>query len=177
MRLGDLIEWSGQRWIVRRIERPTRTALIYNGGRFSETIPDDLDKKDDGKCRVVANPPDEWPFVTVTQRPRAGRLLRVERPSINGERQVLVAYHDWVVADPTQPGGAIFLNPSLQLRQGETLLVAYETGSTRSVIPRNFQSTVEKAAKGNVVEDAPKMSIYDHIRRNVRIGQDEDDDD
>jgi len=177
MRLGDLIEWGGQRWIVRRIERQTRTAIICNSGRFSETIPDDLDKTNASQCLVVANPPDDWPFVTVTQRPRSGSLLRVEKPSVDGVSQILVRYHDWVVADPTQSGGAIFLNPSLRLQQGETLLVTYERGSMRSVIPREFLSTAEKTARNNVVVERPKLSIYDHIRRNVRLGKDEDDDD
>ena len=45
MRLGDLIEWGGRRWIVRRMEYATRTAIISAADQHSDVIPDDLDKR------------------------------------------------------------------------------------------------------------------------------------
>jgi hypothetical protein len=167
MRLGDLIDWAGRRWVVRRIERSTRTAILHDGERTSETVPDDLDKVKPEDCRVVCNPPDDWPFVAITQRPKLGRVVRIAKPQgANGETSDLVAFQDWVVADPAQPGGAIFFNPTLNLRLGDMLVAIYERGRARIQIPRDFLSTSEKVARSTVSSEAPRLSVYDRLRRN-----------
>jgi hypothetical protein len=167
MRLGDVVEWGGHRWIVRRIERHTRTAILNSGELTNETVPDDLDKTKPTLCQVISNPPQDWPFVAITQRPKFGRLLRITRPSLAGTTAELVAFHDWVVADPIQPGGAIFLNPSLNLRHGDQLLAVYERGNARIQIPREFLSTSQRVARATAPEEeAPRISVYDRLRRN-----------
>ncbi len=167
MQLGDLIDWGGRRWIVRRLERQTRTAIIHDGDRSSDTIPDNLDKTKPEECQVVANPPDDWPFVTLVQRPKFGRLKGIGRPHGQGEMTDLVCFQDWVMADPAQPGGAVFLNPLLNLQLGDLLLAIYERGRARIPITREFLSTSEKKARAAAPPpEAPRISIYDRLRRN-----------
>ncbi len=168
MRLGDLIEYAGRRWIVRRHERGTRTAILHDGDRTTDTVPDDLNTTKPNQCQVVANPPDDWPFVTLTQRPKFGRLLRVSRPTGSGGGVAdLVLLQDWVVADPTQPGGAVFFNPALHLSLGDQLLAVYERGRARIQIPREFLSTSEKMTRAAAPPpEPPRISVYDRLRRN-----------
>src|SRR5271155_5346232 len=137
MRLGDLIEWGGQRWIVRRVERSTRTAIIHDGDR-GDVIPDDLDKRKPEECAVIANPGEDWPFATIAQRPKFGRLLQVLRPQLQGEPIELLRFRDWAIPEPTQAGGALFFNPLLGLGLGDMLLAVYERGRGRVQIPREF---------------------------------------
>jgi hypothetical protein len=168
VRLGDLIDWTGRRWIVRRHERPTRTAILHDGERTTEIVPDDLDTTKPDECQVVCNPSDDWPFVAIAQRPKLGRLVRIARPQgASGETIDLVLFRDWVVADPTQPGGALFFSPMLNLRLGDTLLAVYEKGRARIQIPREFLSTAEKMARAAAPPpEAPRISVYDRLRRN-----------
>jgi hypothetical protein len=174
VRLGDLIEWSGHRWVVRLIERPTRTAIVHDGERASETIPDDLDKTKPDECQVIANPANEWPFVSLAQRPKFGRLVKVSRPTLQGTVADLVRFQDWVVADATQPGSAIFFNPMLALRTGDLLLATYERGTARVQIPRDFLSTAEKMARAAAPPpEPPRLSVYDRLRRNDFADDDE----
>lgn len=175
MRLGDLIDWAGHRWIVRRIERATRTAIVHDGEQTSETIPDDLDKTKPEECQVVANPANDWPFVSLAQRPKFGRLLKVSRPSLQGTVTDLAPYREWVVADPAQPGSAIFFSPLLNLQTGDLLLATYERGSARVQIPREFLSTAEKMARAAAPPpEAPKLSVYDRLRRNDYADDDDE---
>jgi hypothetical protein len=165
MRLGDVIEWGGRRWIVRRLELATRTAIV-DDGETGETLPDDLDKRKPDECRVIANPPDDWPFVTILQRPKFGRLLKLSRPISSTEITDLLRFDHWVVADPMQPGGALFFNPLLNLRHGDLLLATYERGRARVQIPRGFLSTKDRKARAETPEEPPKISVYDRLRRN-----------
>ena len=175
MRLGDLIFYGGRRWIVRRIERPTRTAILHDGDRTSETIPDDLDKTQADQCQVIANPADDWPVVTMTARPKFGRLKKIGRPALQGPVTELVLFQDWVVADPTQTGAAIFFNPMLNLRHGDLLLATYERGTARVQIPREFLSTAEKMARAAApAPEPPRLSVYDRLRRNEFANNDDD---
>jgi hypothetical protein len=167
VRLGDLIEWGGQRWIVRRMERATRTAIICDIGQRSEVLPDNLDTTKPGECQIIANPSDDWPFVTLAQRPKYGKLLRIARPDLGGAATDLVALQDWVMTEPTQPGGALFFNPMLNLRTGDMLLAIYERGRGRVQIPREFLSTAGKKARAEAPPDeAPRLSVYDRLKRN-----------
>lgn len=174
MRLGDLIDWTGKRWIVRRIERPTKTAIIHDGERTTETLPDDLDQTNPNECQIVANPPDDWPVVTIAQRPKFGRLLRVSRPQLSGAVTDLVRLQEWVVPDPMQPGAAIFFNPLLNLRTGDLLLATYERGIARVQIPRDFLSAHQKMERANTPPPpAERLSVYDRLRHNPYADDDE----
>ena len=172
MRLGDLVEWGGQRWIVRRVERDTRICILHDGKNV-ETIPDDLDKLKPGICQVIANPPNDWPNVSLTSRPKFGRIVNVQQPTLGGTHN-LEPLHDWMVADPLQPGGAIFFNPILRLKYGDQLLAIYERGRARIEIPREFLSTAQRIAKAQAPEPEPrKISVYDRLRRNEFADDDE----
>lgn len=183
MRLGDLVDWGGRRWIVRRHERGTRTVILHDGDQ-TEVLPDDLDKTKSEECQVIANPPNDWPFVAIMQRPKFGRLLNVARPEMvrpnssvshaQGQVTNLIHLQDWVVADPTQPGGALFFNPLLNLQLGDLLLGIYERGRARIQIPREFLSTREKIARVTAPSpEPPRISVYDRLRRNEFADDDE----
>lgn len=176
MRLGDLIDWAGRRWLVRNIERGTRIAIVIDAEGTVETVPDDLDKTKPKECQVVANPSNDWPFVPMTPRPKFGRLIKVGRPTVQGPVTDLARLFDWTVADPTQPGAAIFFNPILNLHLGDLLLATYERGQARVQIPREFLSTAGKMARANApAEERPRISVYDRLRRNEFADADDDD--
>lgn len=167
MRIGDLIEWEKKRWIVRALERSTRTVIISDSDARSEVIPDDLDKRKPEECALIANPADDWPLVAVVMKPKFGRLLKLVHPVMGREPRQLVPFEDWVVADAAQTGGAIFFNPILGLRLGDILVATYERGTSRVTIPREFLSTREKITRANTPAEPPKVSVYDRLRRNV----------
>lgn len=165
MRLGDLIEWGGRRWIVRRVERQTRTAIVHDGGQDVETIADDLDESKPEECRIIANPSETWPFVAIPQRTKLGNLLSVSRPLVNGAVIPLVRFQDWLIADPMQPGGAVFFNPALGLRLGDVLVATYQRGGGRIQIPRDFLSAAQVKERSEKA-DVPQLNVYDRLRYN-----------
>jgi hypothetical protein len=69
VRIGDLIEWAGKRWVVLRMERSTRSAIIVDNKSNHDSIPDSLDKLEPDECRVLANVED-WPYFSVAAHPR-----------------------------------------------------------------------------------------------------------
>jgi hypothetical protein len=174
VRLGDLIAWGGRLWIVRKLENGTRTAIIHDG-RTSETIPNDAEVQQPEACQVIANPPDDWPFVAIKQRPELGRLLRITQPSLMGDEATLTVFHDWAVVDLLQPT-AVFFNPALGLRHGNYLLACYEKGTCRLQIPREFLSTQGRKARSKASEAAPRLTNYERLRLNPFADADENDD-
>jgi hypothetical protein len=168
MRMGDLIEWSGKRWLVRKLERETKTAIIVDADRVSDVIPNDLEKAKPEECKVICNPSDQWPYVAVAQKPKSGALRVIARPDMTSTTAtVLRLFYDWVMADTSQPGGAIFFNPDLGLRHGDVLLATYQKGALRITIPREFLSTQERIARATSPREVPRRSFYDRLKQNV----------
>jgi hypothetical protein len=165
MRLGDLIGWSGRRWLVQKIDRQTRTAILYDGYQ-TEQVPDDHETRKPEECQVIANPADDWPLIMLAAKPKLGRLLKITRPQMTGGEIELVWLQDWVIYEPMQPGGALFINPMVTLRQGDMALAAYDRGKVRVQIPRDFLSTAEKRARAAAPEPVTRISVYDRLRRN-----------
>ena len=139
---------------------------MRHGDLTSETIADDLDEREPEVCQVIANPPETWPFVVVPQRTKLGRLLTVSRPFVNGPVLPLARFHDWLIADPMQPGGAVFFNPALGLRLGDILVASYQHGSGRIRIPRDFLSAAQVKERSEREEEAPQLNVYDRLRYN-----------
>jgi hypothetical protein len=179
VRIGDLIEWAGKRWVIIRMERPTRSAIVADNESNHDAIPDNLDKIEPGECRVIANIED-WPYCSVAARPRFRRLISVVRPDAQGDGSVaLVSFKDWLVSDPGQAGGAIFFNPNLGLRHGDRLVANYQAGTARLQIPREFLSTSQKRARAeaevqNQIEPQ-RRSLYERLRTNEFADPDDKD--
>jgi len=132
---GDLIQWRGQLWLVRKVDRELVTAVVESADRRTEVLPSDADQT--GACEVWCSPPREWPsaalpFCSLT---RLGHVWRA--------RTELTRLQDWVKLDDFQIGGALYLNPELRLGYGDRLTVVYlgsrDRRTARSVeIPRHF---------------------------------------
>lgn len=142
MKLGDLVRHLDRMWSVTHYDpRRTRTASLLAADGAAVEVPYDLDKT--GGLVVVANPADNWPFLTIPDRPKLGKLLSFwKSPS---ELQPIV---DWVPAEWSRSGGAIFFNPAVQLRYGDMIVARYEKGSpVRVDIPRSFGTVRQKSVQ------------------------------
>lgn len=135
MRLGDLVRYLDQHWLVSRYDpKRTRSATLLAASGSTLEVPFDHDAL--GGLVVVANPSRDWPFITVP--PRNGYVV----DTISFQGQPLEPFTQWVASDPTRPGGPVFLAPDPRLRYGEALLIQYVpvqrtgTGSRRAVILR-----------------------------------------
>jgi len=158
MNVGDLIEWQGKRWLVRKIDQSTETAFVVANDGQDTVVDSDADKR--GECRVVCNPPRDWPFVVLTRR---GRVLDVSRATPRGAVP-LIRFVDWVKADDLQLGGSVFINPDLRLMYPDRLIVTDAGGPTSSVeIPRNFCSVKDKPPPRPSRSEREPKSIYDHF--------------
>lgn len=174
MRFGDIVEWQGQRWLVRGLDRDMRTAALTNH-IGAQSVPDDLDRVQPEACQVICNPPKEWPVVSMTPRLKYGRLLSIDRLGPGLVMTTVLAHlYEWMVPDPGQIGGGVFFNPSLGLRFGDQLLATYERGKSRIEIPRTFLSPVQKIARAAIPAPPKRISVYDRLRTNPYAADDDD---
>lgn len=132
MNIGDLIEWDGKLWVVRKIDTSVATAFLESstgetavvGSAFKGAI-------------AVGSPPMDWPAAQLVTK-RLGRLVEVRSPS-----RTLAKLAEWLKVDEFQIGGALYLNPSLNLGYRDRLIAVYRLpdGRTQTFpieIPRNF---------------------------------------
>lgn len=122
MKIGDVVFHRDARWKVLSHSTSFRTCVLmrFNGEKIE--VPDDLDKTQE--LKVLFNPADAWPFVAVSGRPKSGPLVSVLRNAA-----ALAPLTDWVPSDFVRPGGAVFFNPELRLRQGEVLVGVHQDGA------------------------------------------------
>lgn len=156
MEPGDLIQWHGQVWLVRKVDRELVTAVVESTDRRTEVLPSDADTT--GACGIWCSPAREWPSapLPLCSFTRLGHVWR--------STTELTRLLDWVKLDDFQIGGALYLHPDLQLGYGDRLTVTYlgsrNRRTHRSVeIPRNFRSLADKtaAAAALVREPAPVL--------------------
>lgn len=159
MRVGDLVEWQNQRWLVRSTDREMRMARMVDVRDTVVDIPDDLPVSE---CHVLDHPSETWPFITLAARPKMGRLDHLERPSLRGDPGILQAFYDWVVSDSLQVGGAVFLNPAIGLRIGDVLVAVYEKGRARVSVTAEFGTARQRQANA-APKDIQKRSAYDRL--------------
>jgi hypothetical protein len=139
---GDLVRWKDQVWLVRKVEHGLATAIVESADRSTAVLPSDADKT--GECLVWQRPALDWPSAPLPFR--GTRLVGVRRVQTD-----LVRLVDWVKLDDFQIGGALYLNPMLDLQYGERLIVIYCGLRAREVqlpveIPRNFLPLPRKQA-------------------------------
>ncbi len=183
IRLGDLVDLHGKRWLVRKLERLTRSVILMDVTGGIDTIENNLDETSPTTCTVVASPMHDWPYVAVPGSRRLGKIQEIRRPSLQLQRgyTVLVPFEDWLVADALQIGGAIFFNPALNLRYGDVLVGVYQKGTTRIAIPKQFMPLTQRVAEVEAARAAaaapeeepeipelpaelrPPMTAYDHL--------------
>ncbi len=174
MNLGDLIDWNGERWLVHKIERTTKSAIVIDRKGLKEVVAQDLDEANADACKVLGNPTSDWPFVTIPPKERCSRVESVIIPSLSGDR-VLNAFDDWVRLDPFQIGGPLFLNPGLNLRIGDNVVVCFAS-KPRPIrinvrITGAFRSATERAARAAKEQMQAPRTVYDRL-----LGDDFDDD-
>jgi hypothetical protein len=182
IRLGDLIDFNGKRWLVRKLERLTRSAIVIDVAGGLDSIENNLDETDPTACVVVGNPVQNWPYVAVPGSRRLGKLQEIRRPSLQLQAgfTVLAPFEDWLVSDALQIGGAIFFNPALNLRYGDVLVGVYQNGTTRIAIPKQYMSVTQRIAENEAAAAAreapetpelpelppelrPPRTVYDHL--------------
>jgi len=166
LKVGDLVIWSGARWLVKSIERQTKSAVLSppdnHPTQRPEVVAMNLDVTSPKACVVVGNPLTDWPFVVAKPKRTLGRLVSVLRPT--RDREVLLQpLIDWVIQDTRQIGGSIFLNPALRLRIGEVLVAVYEKGRMNIDIHRNFGTTRERVARATPPPDLGPRTSYDRL--------------
>jgi len=142
MELGDIVEFGGDRWKVSNFNPNHRTCLLTRFDGPPQEVPDDLDLNSDEKTSltVLFNPFKSWKYVTAPLKTKAGRMIELRRNS-----RILEPMVDWVPGDFYRAGGAIFLNPELNIHQGEILAVRHITGSlSRVAVTRNFGTVARR---------------------------------
>ena len=171
MNQGDLIDWNGERWLVQKTERATKSSILINIRGVREVIPQTLDETAPDTCKVIGNPTTEWPFVILQMTNRHGRMGDVFLPE--GEtRRCLIPFYDWIRIDPLQIGGALFLNPALGIGNGHILLIKCQRGELNIRIPKSFGSTNQRMERAAAEAMAAPRTVYDRL-----LGDDFDEDD
>ena len=136
MDVGDLLEWEGEFWVVRKVEPDLRTVMVEDQDAACQWLDFDALTKFTRLC----NPARDWPAVTLPSG-RHGRLWAVMRADL-ADPHLLARFRDWFRFDEFQMGGALYLNPALGLGFRDRLTVTYADGVCASVdIPRVFKPT------------------------------------
>lgn len=172
MKAGDLVEVEGKRWLVRNLDRSTRSAILLSPTGEAAAVPDNLENSEPEKCKVICNPATQWPFVMVQVKPTFGQLREIVLPKPSGDEQQLIPFEHWVKPDMLQVGGAVFLNPDLRLGLGDMLVAVYERGRTRVPIPRNFGTAKQRQARSaSTLPQVP--NLYERLNAGGAIDDDE----
>jgi hypothetical protein len=140
MKPGDLVRYQEKPWVVQAVDRYRLGVAVLVNSEDTLEVPFDLDTK--GEVEVLANPSEEWPFISPPVRGvitdlRITRGLKVEP---------LIQYQDWVAA-----GSSVFFRPTLSPRVGDTFTVLTERGAARVTVRRQtmltFRQRIEAATK------------------------------
>lgn len=160
MKRGDLVEHEGSHWIVQSYDaRRLRVALLLKADGTTQEVAHDLE------VTVVANPSEEWPFLTVPEKPRWGRVTTVSRVERAG-LVPLTPFADWMLADPVRSGGSLFLRPGLGLVTGNILQVRFEKGVTNIPITPGFGTVAARVARVAVKKPLRPATVYDRLTSN-----------
>jgi hypothetical protein len=162
MKLGDLISWRGQRWVVRSVDRRARLASILGEDLRTDTVPYNLDQRTSEACQVICNPSEQWPFIAVGVKNNRGRLIRIDRAV--PVPTPLRMWHDWLPSDPLRMGGGpVFFNPELRLGFSESLLATFETGLPGKIVTPPGFGTVRQRQSRAAVKPKEKKTAFDRL--------------
>lgn len=164
LQIGDLVEYMSSRWLVSQQHRGVRTVVLRQlDGKAQEVA------NDDSACKVIANLPTQWPFITIPKKSSPIASITVAR----GVRVFsLKPMEAWVPADPLHNGGVLYFNPRLNLRQGEVLVARHANGALTRVNVTASYGTAQRKLLIDEAKRAPEapQTRYDHLL------MDEDDD-
>lgn len=169
MKIGDVIELDGSRWKISTHNSLYRLFTVVQANGTKREVPDDLDVQDYpdiAKATVLFNPANDWPFLTIPVRAKAGPVQKV---TINrGFPRDLAPMIDWIPSDFMRAGGSIFFNPELRLRAGEVLVAVHQNGSLSRLNVTSAFATVRRRQIRAAKPAAQKPSnVYDRL-----MGQD-----
>ena len=169
MKLWDLVEHQKRFWVVAHLDANTQTATLRDPQGRTMEVPTGLDGS--AGCRVIANPPEDWPFVMVRDNPKGKTIQQVYRV-VRHNRVPLTMFVDWCPSDPARPGGALFLNPALGLLPAETVLIGWAAGAATSLqVPLDFLTVAERVA--SQTKKVPlELTGFDRLLED-RFGDDE----
>lgn len=141
---GDLIRWREQVWLVRKVDSALSAAVVEAADRSTEILSSEAVHSE--SAAVWCRPAQEWPAVGLPFRPGVSRLMELQSCASGS---LLVRLRDWVKLDDFQLGGALYLNPELNLGFGDRLAGMFVDPMGRRVvlpinIPKNFQVFVNK---------------------------------
>ena len=175
MILGDLIQWEGKLWLVRKVDHSLATAFLEGQARNTAILGTEADSEK--VCQVLCNPLRDWPCLTLP--PRTGTFLGLSAAR-RGVMSPLAYLEHWVKMGEFQMGGGVLLNPALGLIYGDRLIAEYSHPRTHRRqafavdIPRHFRPIekkiegLEAAAAKQIPKVQPKPegppTLYDHLR-------------
>ncbi len=164
VKIGDIVLYQEARWKVASHSPTFRTCQLV---RFDGTKVEVADDEKD--LRVLFNPAQDWPFVAGPVHSRAGPLVSVSRGAMS-----LGPLVDWVPSDFLRPGGSIFFNPELRLRQGEILVGIHRDGTRSRISITQAFGTVQrrKHRVANPLKVKPPRSSFDRLMDDDLLNED-----
>jgi len=143
MKVGDLVEHEGQRWLVIKYDREVRVVQAVNASGTRKELADDSPD-----CQVIVNVPESWPTLAAPTKSGAGPFVRLVIPALPGrEDRVLEPWVSWIQADPIREGGSVFISPAAGLLPGVVLIATHRNGAlTRIQVPRTYATMAQKQA-------------------------------
>lgn len=154
-KIGDIVLYRDARWKVSSHSTSFRTCqLVQFSGEKLEVA------DDDPALEVLFHPATSWPFVAGPVHARSGPLVSVKRGEIG-----LAPLVDWVPSDFLRPGGSVFFNPSLRLRNGEILVGIHANGArSRITITKAFGTVrTRQHRKANPPKLSGPRSSFDRL--------------
>jgi len=159
LRLGDLVEYQKDRWYVTKRNHGVRTVILRKFDLTGIEIADN-----DPDCKVIANPPRQWPFISAPRHPKAGLIERITISRKEGPK-LLVPMHAWVPSEALHNGGVIYFHPNLKLRPGEVLVARHRTQTlTRLNVTQTFGNVQRRLALDAAKREPPApQTRYDYL--------------
>jgi hypothetical protein len=155
MKVGDVVRYQDQLWYVRLVDRFRLGVAILDNDQGSREVAHDLDTAGD-ELEVIANPSEEWPFISPPSR---GHITRVDL--VRGTRvEELTPYEDWVA-----PGGSVFFRPSLAPKVGEMFVVYFGSSVVRVLVRRRTLDTFKRRQDRLKVQPKEPINAYTALLR------------
>lgn len=164
IQVGDLVDFQGARWLVSTRNRSVRTVILRQLDGTATEVADD-----DSACRVIANLPTAWPFVTIPKKASPIEDIHITRQGRTMRVEPMVA---WAPQDPLHNGGVLYFHPKLNLRTGEVLVARHKNGSlTKISVTPTYGTAQRKIQLGEAKHVEAPQTRFD------RLLLDEDDED
>lgn len=157
MQVGDLVLYQGQRWLVHRLDKMTRTVFLYNQVGATAELPDMHDRLEPDTIKVVAKPSLDWKVIPAPIKSGAGPFVKFTVPGPLGRKaRELRPWLDWIPSDPFRDGGSVFVRPGISLPSHTVVIFTHQNGvAARIKLPR-ILTTVAKTRAVPKVATVPE---------------------